>query len=102
VIVEASETFRANPKPFYVAENKQLFEKFADKIIHVQIKEPFKTDNPWKRERHQRAQAARGLKGGHSDDIVFISDLDEITRGIKIPEIVELISSKKAIVLALP
>ncbi len=96
VIVEACETFRGKPKPFYFAENKHLFNKFADKIIHVQITEPFKTDNPWIRERNQRSQAVRGLKGGHPDDIVFISDLDEIMRGSRVAEIAHLISSKKA------
>ena len=81
VLVEACETFRGKPKPFYYAENKHLFEKFADKIIHVQITEPLQTDDPWIRERHQRAQAALGLKESQPDDIVFISDLDEIIRG---------------------
>lgn len=95
VIVEACETFRGKPKPFYFAENKHLFEKFADKIIHVQLKEPFKTDDPWVRERHQRSQAVLGLEGGHPEDIVFISDVDEIIRGSRIAEIAQLISSKK-------
>jgi beta-1,4-mannosyl-glycoprotein beta-1,4-N-acetylglucosaminyltransferase len=95
VLVEACETFRGKPKPFYFAENKHLFEKFADKIIHVQLKEPFKTDNPWLRERYQRSQTVQGLKGGHPEDIVFISDLDEIIRGSQISEIAHLISSKK-------
>jgi len=95
VLVEACETFRGKPKPFYFAENKHLFEKFADKIIHIQIREPLKTDNPWIRERYQRSQASRGLKGGHPDDIVFISDLDEIIRGDRIAKIAHLISSKK-------
>lgn len=95
VIVEACETFRGKPKPFYYAENKHLFEKFADKIIHVQLKEPFKADDPWVRERHQRAQAVLGLEDGHPEDIVFISDVDEIIRGSQIAEIAQLIASKK-------
>jgi hypothetical protein len=95
VLVEACETFRGKPKPFYFAENKHLFEKFADKIIHVQLKEPLKTEDPWVRERYQRSQAVRGLKDGHPDDIVFISDLDEIIRGSRVAEIAGLISAKK-------
>ncbi|MBS0648590.1 MAG: hypothetical protein JSS10_05115 [Verrucomicrobia bacterium] len=96
VLVEASETFRGKPKPFYFAENKHLFEKFADKIIHVQLKEPFKTDDPWMREKYQRSQAVRGLKDGHPEDIAIISDVDEIIRGSRMAEIAQLISSQKA------
>ena len=35
VIVECTETYRGKPKPLYYAENKNRFEKFSDKIIHI-------------------------------------------------------------------
>jgi beta-1,4-mannosyl-glycoprotein beta-1,4-N-acetylglucosaminyltransferase len=95
VIVEACETFRGQPKPFFFAENRHLFEKFADKIIHITVSERLDTNNPWTRERQQREQILRGLKGCHKNDIIFISDVDEIVRGGCISEIVEQLSSKK-------
>ncbi|HUD02185.1 MAG TPA: hypothetical protein VMR37_07640 [Rhabdochlamydiaceae bacterium] len=97
VLVEACETQNGKPKKFYFEENKHLFEKFKDKIIHVKLTEPFKIKRKvFERERYQRAQILRGLKDAKPDDIIFISDLDEIIRGSKVAEVVELISSKKA------
>lgn len=96
VIVEACETFRGNPKPFYFEKNKHLFEKFRDKIIHIKITQPFKTDDPWKRERFQREQVLKGLTHAHGNDIILLSDLDEIVKAERIPEIAQIIGSKKA------
>src|SRR3972149_880785 len=39
VIVETIENFQGKLKPLYYEENKFLFEKFADKIIHIPLKE---------------------------------------------------------------
>ena len=96
VLVECCETHNGKPKKFYFEENKERFAKFKDKIIHVKVTEPFAAKKVFARERHQRTQILRGLKDAKPDDIIFISDLDEIIRGSKIAEIVELISSKKA------
>ncbi len=96
VIVEACETFRGNPKSYIFEENKHLFEKFADKIIHVKVDQKVYTENPWIRERFQRQQIMRGLVGCHKNDIVILSDIDEIVRGSKLPEIIELLQSRKA------
>ena len=70
VIVEATETFRGKPKPLFFAENRHLFEKFADKIIHIVVTERITTDNPWKRERFQRKQIMQGLKKCHKNDLL--------------------------------
>lgn len=39
IIVEARSTFTGKPKPLYFAENKHLFQEFANKIIYVEIAE---------------------------------------------------------------
>ena len=95
VLVEATETFRGKPKPLVFAENRHRFEKFADKIIHVVVTERIATENPWKRERFQRQQVMRGLKKCHKNDVIFLSDVDEIVRGDRIQEIARLITSKE-------
>ena len=89
VLVECSETFRGNVKPFYYAENKERFKKFEDKIIYVCVTERVKTDDPWIRETFQKNQMARGLTHCEDHDIIMISDCDEIIRASAIPEIVE-------------
>lgn len=80
VLVESRETFRGNPKPLYFEENKHLFAEYLPKIIHVVIDEHFETDIPFHREQWQRNQIIRGLVECRDDDIVFISDVDEIVR----------------------
>lgn len=96
VIVEACETFRGAPKPFTFAENKERFAAYADQIIYVPIMERLKAEDAWTRERYQRAQVLRGLKGCQAQDIVFVSDVDEIVRGAQIPKIAKLIVSGEA------
>jgi hypothetical protein len=96
VIVEACETFRGAPKAFTFAENRERFAAYADQIVYVPLTERLKTEDAWTRERHQRAQVLRGLKGCKPHDVVFLSDVDEIVRGARIPRIAELIASGEA------
>lgn len=87
VLVESVETFRGNLKPLYYEENKQRFEKFADKIIHVVVEDRFDSWNPWHVEEYQRNQIMRGLKECQPDDTILVSDVDEILRASVLPEI---------------
>ncbi|MES2345915.1 MAG: hypothetical protein V4494_08280 [Chlamydiota bacterium] len=95
IIVEARETFRGNEKPLNFLDHQDRFQKFADKITYIPVKEHFETDNPWLRERYQRDQIMRGLKSCKKKDIVLISDVDEIVRAEKMLEIVSSLVSKK-------
>jgi beta-1,4-mannosyl-glycoprotein beta-1,4-N-acetylglucosaminyltransferase len=81
VLLECTESFQGHPKPLYYEENKQLFEKYQDKIIHVVVKDHFPSVSPWPREFFQRNQILRGLKKASPQDIVILSDVDEILRG---------------------
>jgi len=78
VLVEADRTFSNKKKPFYFDENKERYKKFFSKIIHIKIMEYPETKDAWDMEYYQRNQIARGLLGCSSDDVVLISDLDEI------------------------
>ncbi len=90
VLIESIETFRGNVKPLYFQENKHLFKKFEDKIIHVVLRANIPTNDPWDREKFQRNQIIRGLNGCKLDDIVMISDVDEIPRH----EMIEIIKQR--------
>jgi hypothetical protein len=96
VILESAETYSGKSKPLHFAENRHLFDKYKDKIIHVVVNGHFKGKDAWDREWYQREQMIRGLKGCHSNDIIFLSDLDEILRGDKVKEIAEIVKSKEA------
>jgi len=85
VIVEANQTFTGKPKPLFFKENAHLFEKFADKIVHHVVDLPFANPNPemkeqWENEWHQRnsIQDVLARLTLQSNDIICISDVDEI------------------------
>ena len=84
VLVEADRTFQNKPKPFIFEENKERFAKFLDKIIHIKLtKYPFfipiiNPFSPWKLEFYQRDSILKGLVNCNSDDVILISDVDEI------------------------
>ncbi|TND08084.1 MAG: glycosyl transferase family 17 [Bacteroidetes bacterium] len=80
VLVEATQTHQGKPKPLYYEENKARFEKFHHKIIHVIVDEypSNPAGNSWMLEHNQRNGILKGLKDAKPDDVVIISDLDEI------------------------
>ena len=78
VLVEARETHAGSPKPLWFAENRSRYAAFADRIVHLVV-ESFPEDaDSWVRENLQRNFIAEGLKDCCDDDVVLISDLDEI------------------------
>ena len=89
VIVESNQTFVGASKPLYFEENKNLFQKFHKKIIHIVIDLPFTKNtinisrgDQWRNETWQRNCIAEGLKHIDNqltlDDVIIIADLDEI------------------------
>jgi len=93
VLVEACETFRGTKKPLFFEQNKHLFQKYSDKIIHVIVDDHFECFSAWDRETYHRNQIMRGLKNCQPDDIIFISDVDEIMRPEKIESIVKQLAT---------
>lgn len=81
VIVESPLTFQGKAKPLHFFENRLRFEKFKHKIVHIVADVPprgwLKT-TPWTREYFQRNQIEKGWLGCGDDDIIILSDLDEI------------------------
>ena len=76
VIVEGNKTWQNNPKKLRFDINK--FSKFKKKIIYVPVDDLPDGQNPYLRENHQRNSILRGLNEAHKDDLIIISDLDEI------------------------
>ena len=76
VIVEGNKTWQNNHKNFKFDIKK--FEKFKDKIIYIPVEDMPDGDNPWIRENFQRNCIERGLINSKGDDVIMISDLDEI------------------------
>jgi beta-1,4-mannosyl-glycoprotein beta-1,4-N-acetylglucosaminyltransferase len=80
VLVESEVTHVGGPKPLFFTENKERFAKWSHKIRHVVMtaEEAPKETDPWHRETYQRNCILRGLDGIDDNDVVFISDVDEI------------------------
>lgn len=87
IIVEANETFTGKTKPFYLDELPEWADKWKDKIVKVKIyfdsPELLHLKSAWEKEYHQRNAIVDGLAlvDAQSEDIIIISDADEIIRG---------------------
>ena len=76
VIVEGNKTWQNNQKKLrFKIED---FQKFEDKIIYVPVEDLPDGDDPYLRENHQRNSIIKGLKNSKENDLIIISDLDEI------------------------
>lgn len=84
ILVEAKRTFTGKEKPLFYAENAERFARWRDKIEHVVIDFPdeLPTDaaTAWTREHLQRESLSQGYRDARPDELVIISDVDEIPR----------------------
>lgn len=96
ILIESTKTFTGQVKPLYYSLNKDEFENWNDKIIHVVVTDmpinlpQYKIDElvtlpeirniNWVREHHQRRSVVKGLNrlNLNFDDVIIMSDLDEI------------------------
>jgi len=76
VIVEGNKTWQNNSKKLRF--DIQKFSKFKNKIIYIPVEDMPDGNNPYLRENFQRNCITRGLKKSSPDDLILISDLDEI------------------------
>lgn len=82
ILVEGTLTFTGNTKPLIYYDNLDQFSKYNDKIVHIVVDDFPITTNPWDREYHQRRCIHRGIEklALADDDIILISDVDEIPK----------------------
>jgi beta-1,4-mannosyl-glycoprotein beta-1,4-N-acetylglucosaminyltransferase len=76
VIAEGNKTWQNNPKELKFDIKK--FTKFKEKIIYLPVVDLPDGDNPYLRENYQRNYLLKGLNDANDQDLVIISDLDEI------------------------
>jgi len=79
VLVEATHTHSGKPKRLYYDEvrNNEIFAPFRDKIVHIVFEMNPNTDR-WVNENAQRNAISMGLSDAKPDDIIIVSDIDEI------------------------
>jgi beta-1,4-mannosyl-glycoprotein beta-1,4-N-acetylglucosaminyltransferase len=97
VLVESKQTLSGGEKTLFFKENEKRFERFRNKIIYVEC--PHQTSMKlWEYEFYQRNYIKEGLKNCTDEDIIHISDVDEIVNlslvlsknGLKLPALIEL------------
>ena len=77
ILVESKFDHQGNKKKNFFQINK--FNKFKDKIIHIQIDHfPKEFSSSWERENFQRNYISASTKDLLDDDYIIISDVDEI------------------------
>jgi len=82
VIAESTETFSGEPKPLHFEANRDRFAAFADRITYIVVDDtPPERRSRWGREQYQRDVLGRGLTDAAAEDLVILSDVDEIMRG---------------------
>jgi len=87
VIAEANMSHSGNPKNYILEENWERFKPWHDKIRRIAVDDFPETNVSWVREKFQRDALTRGLYDVSPEDLIIISDLDEIPRA----EIVDMV-----------
>lgn len=101
VLEEATVTFSGKEKKMIFAQNRQLFDKFKDKIRYVAV-----TDSPMsgvtthERDKYQKNQLIRALSDCKPEDIIIFSDVDEIPNPKILVKLIEEFESGKIYHLA--
>ena len=98
VIVECTETHSKAKKQLFFDKNKDRFSKFSDKIIHIIVDDaPDIVQNSsqepdrWIVEKFQRNCIERGLTSCADNDIILVSDIDEIPSSLAVRKSIELL-----------
>ena len=89
VIAEATRTFTGKEKPLYFKENSARFAPFLDRMVHVVVDDFPDTSSSWTREIHQRDCVRRGLASAGPEDILLLSDVDEIPRAGSVAQMLD-------------
>ena len=78
VVVEGNRDFKGKEKELRFPGFRKKLEAWDDKIIYVVVDDFPEYESTWQYEYWQRNGIGLGLKGLNEDDIVIISDVDEI------------------------
>lgn len=89
VITESNLSHSGKPKEYILLDHWDRFKPYQDKIRHIKVEDMPETNDSWVRERHQRRSGSRGLNDLQADDIVIVSDCDEIARA----DVIEMIKT---------
>lgn len=80
LIIESPDTFTGRSKPLHFLSNSEMYEEFYDRIHYVTVEPVRHNILPWDREAYQRAILGSYLDSLDDDDLIVLSDADELTK----------------------
>lgn len=102
IIVESRKTFTNEDKELFFDKFKERFDEYLDKIIYIVVDDfPVSLESAWDREHYQRAMITDGIKNAEDDDILIVTDVDEIISPYGLKQIKKLLGKDKDRILNL-
>jgi len=80
ILSESTLSHSGKPKELIFNNNKDRFKKYESKIRYVNVDDMPETNDSWVRERYQRKACERALYDVQPEDLIIVSDVDEIPR----------------------
>jgi beta-1,4-mannosyl-glycoprotein beta-1,4-N-acetylglucosaminyltransferase len=98
VLIESSKTHQGKDKPLFFKINRERFKSYLDKIVYLQCEFPEPPpdcgnriyNDVWRREAYQRRELRRGLSAAQPNDLIIVSDVDEILSADRLREIIKI------------
>jgi len=78
VIEESTVTFSGEPKELCFEKNRELFREFLPKIEYIVVDDSPVSATTHERDRFQKNALIKGLKNAGDEDVIILSDVDEI------------------------
>lgn len=100
IIEEATVTFSGEPKELCFEKNKDLFKEFLPKIEYIVVDDSPVDTTTHVRDNFQKNALIKGLTNATEEDVIILSDVDEIPNPKILREIIEHFDSNKVYHLA--
>ena len=88
IIEEATVTFSGEPKELCFEKNKEMFQEFLPKIEYIVVNNSPKDVTTHVRDNFQKNALERGLKNATPEDVIILSDVDEIPNPVALKNVI--------------
>lgn len=100
VIEEATHTFSGLPKELCFEKNREMFEEFLPKITYLVVDNSPEEISTHERDKFQKNALAKALTDASDEDVLILSDVDEIPNPAVLHELVKRFDPDKIYHLA--
>lgn len=100
IIEEATVTFSGQPKELCFEKNKEMFREFLPKIEYIVVDDSPKDISTHERDKYQKNALIKGLENAADEDVIILSDADEIPNPEVLKKIIAEFDSDKIYHLA--